>query len=57
MKYTSDHFSGCDYNDYNKEVAIFKLVSPGHKGWAKDVDTENGNADYRKHYTTTKPST
>lgn len=46
MRYTSDHFSGTDYNDLTREVAIYKLAGPNHHGWAPDVDTENGNADY-----------
>jgi alpha-amylase len=46
MTYDTTHFSGTDYDDIAGESAIYKLVGPGHYGWATDVDTENGNADY-----------
>lgn len=46
MKYHWHHFSGTDYNEIDKKNAIYKVVGPGKKGWAKDVSQENGNYDY-----------
>ncbi|KAL1979962.1 hypothetical protein VTN96DRAFT_4847 [Rasamsonia emersonii] len=45
MKYHWHHFSGTDYNEIDKQNAIYKVVGP-NKGWAKDVSQENGNYDY-----------
>ncbi|KAJ6145852.1 hypothetical protein N7470_009747, partial [Penicillium chermesinum] len=45
MKYRREHFNGVDWDDLQKEHAIFK-ISDTRKEWAKDVSDENGNYDY-----------
>lgn len=58
MKWHRQHFNGTDWDQRGQRHAIFKIVdapdmSPtmdgprvSRKGWAEDVDDENGNADY-----------
>ena len=60
FKWNSDHFNGTDWDQRGQRNAIFKIVNPPEaperpgssstgsvaKGWAADVDDENGNADY-----------
>ena len=45
MKYHHEHFTGVDWDDLQKESAIYKIVAP-RKDWAKDVSDEHGNYDY-----------
>lgn len=60
MQWHWEHFNGTDWDQRGQRHAIFKIVDPPEsyprpsmssnrsvtKGWADDVDDENGNADY-----------
>ncbi|KAL4938961.1 hypothetical protein BDV06DRAFT_199848 [Aspergillus oleicola] len=46
MKYHAEHFSGVDWDEKCRENAIYRILSPGRKGWADDVSHEKGNYDY-----------
>jgi len=60
LKWHWEHFNGTDWDQRGQRNAIFKIVDPPEteshpkasstelirKGWADDVDSENGNADY-----------
>ncbi|KAF9533777.1 glycoside hydrolase family 13 protein [Crepidotus variabilis] len=46
MKWTQEHFTGVDWDDKAKTKGIFRITSPGHKGWSRNVDSELGNYDY-----------
>lgn len=60
QKWHWQHFNGTDWDQRGQRHAIFKIVDPPEslprpgdppstrmpKGWAGDVDDENGNADY-----------
>ena len=45
QKYHWNHFSGVDYDNNTKKVAIYNIIREHSKGWAKkgDVDDELGN--------------
>ncbi|KAL9601499.1 MAG: hypothetical protein Q9219_002451 [cf. Caloplaca sp. 3 TL-2023] len=45
QKYHWYHFTGTDYNDANKRVAIYRILGEG-KNWSNFVDKEKGNYDY-----------
>jgi len=62
LKWHWEHFNGTDWDQRGQRKAIFKIVNPPEtetdsgpeasstetirKGWADDVGSENGNADY-----------
>ncbi|OCF61510.1 alpha-amylase [Kwoniella mangroviensis CBS 10435] len=45
LKWNYNHFTGVDYDAKTETKAIFKIQGDG-KGWAEDVDDENGSYDY-----------
>ncbi|MGH4052716.1 MAG: alpha-amylase [Clostridium sp.] len=45
FKWNWKHFDGVDWDENNKESAIFEFVGIG-SGWDEGVDNENGNYDY-----------
>jgi len=46
MKYTSQHFSGTDWDQTTEKKAIYRITGKDRQGWAKDVDDYYGNYDY-----------
>ncbi|KZO96750.1 glycoside hydrolase family 13 protein [Calocera viscosa TUFC12733] len=46
LRWTWRHFSGLDYDALSQKSAVFKICGHPHKGWSKNVDSENGNYDY-----------
>lgn len=55
LKWHWQHFNGTDWDQRAERHAIYKIIDPpdangkrrkGGKGWAPDVDDENGNFDY-----------
>jgi alpha-amylase len=45
FKWNFNHFSGVDYDNINKDKAIFRIVGE-NKGWNLGVSNERGNYDY-----------
>ena len=45
FKWNWEHFVGVDWDENNKESAIYEFTGMG-KSWDKDVASENGNYDY-----------
>lgn len=45
MKYHHRHFNGVDWNESQKQHAIYKVAS-SRKEWSQDVSDEHGNYDY-----------
>ncbi|KAI0684103.1 alpha amylase [Cytidiella melzeri] len=46
LKWTSEHFTGVDWDHRTKSKGIFRIEGPPHKGWSRYVDKELGNYDY-----------
>ncbi|KAF9052412.1 glycoside hydrolase family 13 protein [Hymenopellis radicata] len=46
FRWDHSHFSGLDWDHKTRTKAIYRIDSPGHKGWSKNVDKELGNYDY-----------
>jgi len=46
FKWDHTNFTGIDYDDKNKETAIFNIINPTSEGWEKMVNNEKGNYDY-----------
>ena len=46
FKWDHTNFTGIDYDDKNKEAAIFNIINPETNGWEDMVNSEKGNYDY-----------
>ncbi|KAG8832562.1 hypothetical protein FRC17_001125 [Serendipita sp. 399] len=47
MTWSSDHFTGTDWDARRRRKGVFKITGPGnHQGWNPRVDSELGNYDY-----------
>ncbi|OBZ72127.1 Glucan 1,4-alpha-maltohexaosidase [Grifola frondosa] len=46
LKWSYKHFTGLDWDQRTRTKGIFRIVSAGHKGWSRWVDSELGNYDY-----------
>ncbi|KAL4074915.1 glycoside hydrolase family 13 protein [Scleroderma yunnanense] len=46
LKWTQEHFTGIDWDDLNRTNGVYRITTPGHKGWSPLVSDELGNYDY-----------
>lgn len=46
LRWTNEHFTGVDWDNKTKTKGIYRISSPKHKGWSRNVDTELGNYDF-----------
>ncbi|CAA7267009.1 unnamed protein product [Cyclocybe aegerita] len=46
MRWNREHFSGVDWDHKTRTRGIYRIISPGHKGWSRNVDSELGNYDF-----------